>query len=123
MPGRLQRWAKSLKRDALTVWLAARDRAVPLHAKLVAALTAAYAFSPVDLIPDFIPVLGLLDDLLIVPAGVWLVLKLVPAAVVARLRNEAEGLAQRPVSKAGPAMAVLLWLALALLAWRWISAP
>lgn len=121
MPRRLRRWAKQLERDALTIWLAARDPAVPLLAKIVAALTAAYAFSPIDLIPDFIPVLGLVDDLLIVPAGVWLVLRLVPAPVLARLRKKAESLTEKPVSKVGLAIMLGLWGVLLVVAWRWFS--
>ncbi|NNC47261.1 MAG: DUF1232 domain-containing protein [Sphingomonas sp.] len=120
-PGRLQRWANSLKRDALILWLAARDPFVPLFAKIVAGLTAAYAFSPIDLIPDFIPVLGLVDDVLIVPAGLWLALKMVPKAVVARLRMEAAGLSERPVSRAGLAMVLIVWALAAVTAWRWLS--
>lgn len=121
MRGRLRRWARRLKRDALTVWLAARDPAVLLPAKIVAGLTAAYAFSPLDLIPDFIPVLGLVDDLLIVPAGVWLVLRLVPAPVLARLRKKAESLTEKPVSKVGLAIMLGLWGVLLVVAWRWFS--
>ena len=66
---RLKAWAAALRQDVFALWLAARDRRTPLGAKLVAALVAAYALSPIDLIPDFIPVLGLVDDLLLVPLG------------------------------------------------------
>ena len=82
----LKRWARALKRDVIALWLAARDPRVPLAAKLVAGAVAAYALSPIDLIPDFIPVLGYLDDLLIVPAGIWLALRLIPAELMAELR-------------------------------------
>ena len=67
--GRLRSWARGLKRDVVALWLAARDGRTPLAAKLLAGAVAAYALSPIDLIPDFVPVLGYLDDLLIVPAG------------------------------------------------------
>ena len=77
---------RALKREALTLWVAARDPRTPLVAKLLAGAVAAYAFSPVDLIPDFIPVLGLVDDLLIVPLGVWAALRLIPAPLVAEYR-------------------------------------
>ena len=73
---RLRRWAGALKRDVMVLWLAARDPRVRFAAKLLAGLVAAYAISPIDLIPDFVPVLGLLDDLLLVPAGIWLALRL-----------------------------------------------
>ncbi|MCJ7420823.1 YkvA family protein [Sphingomicrobium astaxanthinifaciens] len=111
-------WARRLKREALVLWVAARHPGVPWLAKGVAALVAAYAFSPLDLIPDFIPVIGLVDDLLIVPVGVWVALKLVPKALRAQLRAEAALLAERPVSQTGLAIVIALWLALAYLGWR-----
>lgn len=108
----------------MALWLAARDPRVPLPAKLLAGAVAAYALSPIDLIPDFIPVLGLVDDLLIVPLGIWLSVRMIPVAVMADLRAQAETLAARPVSRAGMAFVLLLWLggAAALLWWlagRW----
>jgi len=87
----------------------------------VASLVAAYAFSPIDLIPDFIPILGLLDDLLIVPAGLWLALSLVPKPVRERLRSEADELMAKPVSRLGLLIVLAIWgfvLWLALRAWR-----
>ena len=71
----MQRWARSLKRDVVAVWIAGRDPRVPWHAKALAAAVAAYALSPIDLIPDFIPVIGYLDDLIIVPLGLLLVIR------------------------------------------------
>lgn len=103
------------------VWLAGRDPRTPWPCRLVALAVAAYAFSPIDLIPDFIPVLGLLDDLLLVPAGVWLALRLAPLALVEEWRNEAARLAEKPVSWAGLALVVALWLGLALWAWSSLS--
>lgn len=97
---RLRAWAKALKRDVLALWLAARDPRVPLLPKLIAGLVAAYALSPIDLIPDFIPVLGYLDDLLIVPAGIWLAVRLIPPDVLDNLRAAALD-RQRPASKIG----------------------
>ena len=108
---RLKRWAHALKRDVVALWHAARDPRVPLAAKLVAGAVAAYALSPIDLIPDFIPVLGYLDDLLIVPAGIWLALRLIPPALMADLRRHAEEAEAFPVSRAGAAAVVLLWVA------------
>lgn len=113
MRKRLAEWAKALKRDVLAVWLAARDRRVPLGVKLLAACVAAYALSPIDLIPDVIPVLGYLDDLILVPAGLWLVIRLVPPPVMADLRRQAEAIAARPRSPAGAIIVVLIWLAAA----------
>lgn len=117
---RLRNWAKALKRDLRTVSLAARDPRVPLLAKVVALAVAAYALSPIDLIPDFIPVLGLLDDLLIVPAGLWLALRLIPAPLVAELRAQAE-VAPRPArSRTGAILVVLAWLIAAAVLWSWL---
>ncbi|MCW3836103.1 YkvA family protein [Sphingomonas canadensis] len=103
--------------EAHAVWLAARDPRTPLLAKLIGLLVAAYALSPIDLIPDFIPVLGLVDDALLIPAGAWLFERLVPAEVLAEHRAAAEAAAERPVSRWGIAIVVALWLALAWLAW------
>lgn len=103
-------WAKSLKRDIVALWLAARDRRVPWYAKAVAGAVAAYALSPVDLIPDFIPVLGYLDDLLIVPLGILLATRLVPADVMRELREEAARRIERPSGRAGLTFILAVWL-------------
>ncbi|MFS8146776.1 YkvA family protein [Rhizobium sp. BR 249] len=103
-------WAKSLKRDVVALWLAARDRRVPWYAKAVAGAVAAYALSPVDLIPDFIPVLGYLDDLLIVPLGILLATRLVPADVMRELREEAARRIERPSGRAGLIFILAVWL-------------
>ena len=97
---RLRNWARALKRQALVVWFAARDPRTPLLPRLLALAVAAYALSPIDLIPDFIPVLGYLDDVILVPLGVWLVLRLVPEEVVADSRAKAAAASERPVSRA-----------------------
>lgn len=102
------------KRDVMALYLAVRDPRVPWHAKAVAAVVAAYALSPIDLIPDFIPILGYLDDLLVVAGGVWLVRRLIPPDVLAELRiAAAERLAARPPSWLGAAIVVAVWVALA----------
>lgn len=111
---RLKGWARTLKRDPVALWLAARDPRVPRAAKLVAAAVAAYALSPIDLIPDFVPVLGYLDDLLLVPAGVWVAVRMIPATLMAELRVRAETRA-RPSSRSGVVIVVTLWLAYGLL--------
>jgi uncharacterized membrane protein YkvA (DUF1232 family) len=119
-------WAKRLKRDVVVLWLAARDPRVPWHAKVVAGTVAAYALSPIDLIPDFIPVLGYVDDLLIVPAGIWLAIRLIPAPVMAELRAEAATRPGRVRSLAGLAVILAIWtilaLAVAWFVWRQVSA-
>lgn len=120
MLSRLRHWARRVKRDVLALWLGLRDRRVPQAAKLVAGVVVAYALSPVDLIPDFIPVLGLLDDALLLPLGILLAVRLIPLPVMADLRQRATGLA-RPRSLWGAAAVVVVWLALAWLAWRWVA--
>lgn len=110
MLARLRGWARALKRQAILLWLAARHPQVPWGAKLLAALVAAYAFSPIDLIPDVIPVLGLLDELILLPGLVWLTLRLIPPALRARLQAEAASRAARPTSRLGAAVVVMAWL-------------
>ena len=118
---RARQWARQIKRDTYALYLAVKDRRTPWHAKLVAACVVAYAFSPIDLIPDFIPVLGYLDDVIIVPLGILLALRLIPADVMAECRAEAE--ANRPSSKprnyVGAAAIVAIWLAAAALCLQW----
>jgi uncharacterized membrane protein YkvA (DUF1232 family) len=114
---RLKGWARALKCNVMALWLAARDPRVPLRAKLVAGAVAAYALSPIDLIPDFIPILGLLDDLLLVPLGIALAVRLIPRQLMAELRETAER-RERPTSRVGLVIVILLWLAAALLLGR-----
>jgi uncharacterized membrane protein YkvA (DUF1232 family) len=110
MLGRWKRWARVIKRDAHALYLAARDPRVPWHAKALAIGVAAYALSPIDLIPDFIPVLGYLDDLLIVPAGIALAVRLIPPDVLAEHRERATAAANRPVSRSAAALIVAVWM-------------
>ena len=121
MLARLKGWARTVKRDVIALFLAARDSRTPWYAKMMAGLVAAYALSPIDLIPDFIPVIGYLDDLIIVPLGIWTVVKLVPADLMQEFRAEAARLEARPVSRAGALFIVALWVAAAglLLWWFW----
>lgn len=109
----MKNWARSLKRDVVALWLAARDPRTPIGAKLLAGAVAAYALSPIDLIPDFIPVLGYLDDLIIVPAGIWLALKLIPSELMDELRGEAQRRGERPISRGAMFVIVMVWIALA----------
>lgn len=108
----IKKRARLLKRDTLAVWYAARDARTPWYAKALAVLVAAYAFSPIDLVPDFIPVLGYLDDLVLIPAGIALAVKLIPVAVMNDAREKADGATQKPVSLAAGAVIILLWLAI-----------
>jgi len=119
MFSRLKSWARGIKLDILALYLAVRDPRVPWYAKALAALVAAYALSPIDPIPDFIPVLGYLDELILLPLGIILVIRLIPDDVMADLRKQAEErMLTRPRSMAGAVFVVLAWLiGAALLAW------
>jgi len=111
---------RALKRDTYALALACRDRRTPWYAKLIAAVVVAYAFSPIDLIPDFIPVLGLLDDLLLIPLGVVLVRSMVPADVLDDCRVQAESAIgnEKPVYGAAAVVIVILWAGTAYLIYR-----
>jgi uncharacterized membrane protein YkvA (DUF1232 family) len=111
---RLSDLAHKIRVDAHATWLAARDPNVALPVRLFGMAVAAYAFSPIDLIPDFIPILGLLDDLIIVPAGLWLFIRLLPAGVFAFHRAIAEEASHRPMSKSGAVVVIMIWLLAAL---------
>jgi uncharacterized membrane protein YkvA (DUF1232 family) len=120
MTAALKATAKRLKRQVMTLYFAARDPRTPWLVRGLAFLVVGYALSPIDLIPDVIPVLGLLDDVILVPIGIWLVLKVVPPIVLEAAREKASELASRPVSWLGAAFMVLVWLLTALLVWRWL---
>lgn len=117
---RAKNWARGIKRDVVALWIAARDDRTPVVAKIAAACVAAYALSPVDLIPDFIPVLGYLDDLVIVPLGILLAVKLIPAPLMAEFRIEASIREDRPASRVGLAAVILLWILSASLVGWWV---
>lgn len=120
----IKNWARRLIRDVHAVYLAACDPRVPWYAKILAAAVAGYALSPIDLIPDFIPVLGYADDLVIVPLGIWLVVSLIPHEVMAECRARAEAAEQRPRSTVAAVAIIAIWVsAAAMLGWagftRW----
>jgi uncharacterized membrane protein YkvA (DUF1232 family) len=109
---------RGLRRDARAICLASRDPRMPWAARLLAIAVAGYALSPIDLIPDFIPVLGVLDDLIIVPLGIWLVIALIPEDLMREYRAMASTAAARPVNKAAAIIIVALWISgAALLGW------
>ena len=113
-----KQWARLVRRDAHALYFAARDPRVPWYAKAVAVAVAAYALSPIDLIPDFIPVIGYLDDLIIVPLGIWLVVSLIPTDVMAEYRAKAIEAGQRPRSKIAAIVIIAIWIfAAAALGW------
>lgn len=103
-------WARAIKRDVHAVWLAARDPRTPWIAKALALVVAAYAVSPIDLIPDFIPVLGYLDDIIIVPLGIMLVVKLIPPEVMNELRKTAANATEHPVSRIAAGVFITIWI-------------
>lgn len=116
----LKAQARRLKQQALTVYFVARDPRTPLLVRALALLIAAYALSPIDLIPDFIPVLGYLDDLVLIPLGIALMIRLTPAKILDGARDQARLAYDRPVSYAAAAGIVLIWLLALALAGRWV---
>ncbi len=122
---RLQHWAARLRRDVLTLWFAGRDPGTPTAAKLVAIAIAAYAFSPIDLIPDFIPVLGMLDEVILLPLAIAFCLRLIPPAIVLQCRERADewfaDRRDRPRSVVAAVVIASIWIAVAACAgyiWR-----
>ena len=122
---RLRDWARSLKADVLALWFCCKHPDTPLSAKILATLVVAYALSPIDLIPDFIPVIGYLDDVILVPIGIYFTLKLVPQHVLEECRAKArDWIAARqpkPRNYVAAAVIVVLWLLMLWIAWRWLQ--
>src|SRR5712691_6320644 len=108
---RLKSWARGVKRDVHAIYLAGRDPRVPWYAKAMAALVAGYALSPLDLIPDFIPVVGYLDDVILVPVGILLVIRLIPSEIMAEHRATATAALDRPVSRGAAIAIICIWVA------------
>jgi uncharacterized membrane protein YkvA (DUF1232 family) len=109
--------ARALKQEVLAVYLAARDPRTPWYAKGLILLIVAYALSPIDLIPDFVPVLGYLDDLIIIPGGIWLAIRMIPPEVLAEARETASTrCVEGSVGKTGAAIIIFLWVLLILVA-------
>jgi uncharacterized membrane protein YkvA (DUF1232 family) len=111
MFSRLRQWARPVRREAYALYMAARHPRTPWYAKALALVIAAYALSPIDLIPDFIPILGFLDEVILLPLAIVGVLKLVPADVMSENRAVAAAAAELPVSRAASAAIVLIWVA------------
>ena len=121
----VQQWAKRIKRDGVTLWFAGKHPDTPWYAKALGLIVVAYALSPIDLVPDFIPVLGFVDDILLLPALIWLAVRLLPPAVLAACRAQADAwMAARgakPRSTAGAVMVVVVWIAVGVAAWYWLA--
>jgi uncharacterized membrane protein YkvA (DUF1232 family) len=114
----LNEWARTIKRDVHALYLAARDPRTPWYAKALAVCVAGYALSPIDLIPDFIPVLGYLDDAILIPLGILAVVKMIPPEVMAEHREAAALAADRPVSRIAAVIICCIWVAsVALAGW------
>ncbi len=108
---KLKAWARAIKADVIALYLAIRDRRTPLLAKVIAVGVVAYALSPIDLIPDFIPVLGYLDDLVILPLGIMIAARLIPPPLMSEYREQASGYSQLPASSAGIVIVIMTWTA------------
>ena len=120
MLGVIKEKAGALKRETTALWFALRDPRTPWLARAVGALVVAYALSPIDLIPDFIPVIGLLDDLILLPLGIALCIRLIPAAVWADARVHALDAEQRPANRVAAVVIALVWIGAAVLCGWWI---
>ncbi len=112
--------ASVLKREVYTLYFAARDPRVPWYAKLLAGCVVAYAFSPIDLIPDHIPILGYLDDLILIPLGVLAVRRMIPNLILAECRMKAQDLVEKPTNWVAAAVIVLIWLTMATAGTYWL---
>ncbi|HEY9637309.1 MAG TPA: DUF1232 domain-containing protein [Coleofasciculaceae cyanobacterium] len=122
----MQTWkyrVRQLKKETYVIYIACKDPRVPWYAKVFAGFVVAYAFSPIDLIPDIIPILGYLDDLVLVPLGIILVLKMIPPAVLAECREKAEALMEqgKPTSKIAALVIVAIWVLLGMFAVVWVG--
>ena len=124
---KLAGWARRIKRDGVTLWFAGKHPKAPWYAKALGVFVVAYALSPIDLIPDFIPVLGYLDDVVLLPGLIWLAVRLLPPDVLAECRHQADDWMQtkgsKPSSKAGAVLIVLLWIGFGVGLWIWLAQP
>ncbi len=117
---KLKEAAKAIKREIMTVYFIARDSRTPPFLKWLALTVAAYALSPIDLIPDFIPILGYLDDVVLLPLGIWLIMKLTPAEIIQTNREKANALSSKPESKTAMVVIVMVWVVTAIAIVFWI---
>ncbi|MBC7702040.1 YkvA family protein [Aquabacterium sp.] len=125
MRDNLKNWAKRIKRDGVTLWFAGKHPATPWYAKALGVFVVAYALSPIDLIPDFIPILGYVDDVLLLPGLIWLAIRLLPPDVLAECRNHADDWMKtqgsKPSSRVGAVLIVLLWIGAGTALWIWLG--
>ncbi len=122
---RLKAWAQRVKRDGVTLWFAGKNPRTPWHAKALGVFVVAYALSPIDLIPDFIPVLGYLDDVLLLPALIWLTIRLLPPEVLAESRVQADEWMRvqgaKPSVRSGVLLVIAIWAAISAGLWFWLK--
>jgi uncharacterized membrane protein YkvA (DUF1232 family) len=123
LSSRLRDWARGIKREGVALWFASRHPGTPLAAKALCVFVVAYALSPIDLVPDFIPVLGYVDDVLLLPALMWIALRMIPADVMAECRSRGDDwmrtYADKPRSAVGAVLVVCVWIAVCWAAWAW----
>lgn len=119
----LRKWAARIKRDGVTLWFASKHPTTPWYAKALGMFVVGYALSPIDLIPDFIPVLGYVDDVLLLPALIWLAVRMLPESTLGECRGQADVWMQeagkKPTSRVGAVLIVTLWIAASVAAWYW----
>ena len=124
---RLRGWAKKVKRDGVTLWFASRHPKVPWPAKALGIFVVAYALSPIDLIPDFVPVLGYVDDVILLPGLIWLAIKMIPAPVLGECRDQADEWmrtqGKKPTSRVGALLVIAVWIGTSWAFWQWVIKP
>ncbi|WP_420472658.1 YkvA family protein [Noviherbaspirillum sp. ST9] len=124
---KIRGWARNIKRDGVTLWFAGKHAGTPLAAKLLCVFVVAYALSPIDLIPDFIPVLGYLDDVILLPCLIWVAVRLVPPDVLAECRTKAaawmETEGRKPRNNWGILFVALVWIAVTWVLWKYLVSP
>lgn len=127
VPERLKAWAKRIKRDGVTLWFASRHPAVPWLAKALHVFVVAYALSPIDLIPDFVPMLGYVDDVILLPALIWVAVQPIPAPILGECRDQADRWMsqqrKKPTSWAGALLIGAVWIGASLALWQWLIKP
>lgn len=123
MRDRIRNWARRVKRDSVTLWFASKHPGTPWYAKALGVFVVGYALSPIDLIPDFIPILGYVDDVLLLPVLIWLAVRMIPESTLLECRLQADEWMQKsgtkPTSRVGAVVIVSLWIAFSAAAWYW----
>ena len=124
---KMKAWAKKVKRDGVTLWFATKHPGVPWYSRALGAFVVAYALSPIDLIPDFIPILGYLDDLILLPGLIYLTIRTLPTPVLAECREQADEWmrvqGKKPTSMIGLLLIVMIWIGLTWALWHWLINP